>query len=103
MSSRSGALLRVFLAGLVPMRVQGSVRSAATGWDWCLRDLSKLSGKWQSTCGQWQAISFYADAKTVASVIKDLFAPQDNARGTGGNAGAARLLQQIRGVGGPGG
>jgi type II secretory pathway component GspD/PulD (secretin) len=48
----------------------------------------------------------YADAKAVASVIKDLFAPQDAARGTGGNTGAARLLQQIRGGrggGGPGG
>src|ERR1019366_4996209 len=48
----------------------------------------------------------YADAKAVAGVIKDLFAPQDTARG--GNAGnaAARFLQQIRGGrggGAPGG
>ena len=38
----------------------------------------------------------YADAKAVASVIKDLFASQETARG-GGNAAASRFLQQIRG------
>jgi type II secretory pathway component GspD/PulD (secretin) len=46
----------------------------------------------------------YADAKAVASVIKDLFAPQDTARNTGGNApgGGGRFFNQFRG-GGPGG
>jgi type II secretory pathway component GspD/PulD (secretin) len=46
----------------------------------------------------------YADAKAVASVIKDLFAPQDTSRSTGGNAGGGggRVLNQFRG-GGPGG
>lgn len=47
----------------------------------------------------------YADAKALATVIKDLFAPQDTTRtGTGNNAsGAARFLNQFRGQGGGGG
>lgn len=49
----------------------------------------------------------YADAKSVATVIRDLFAVQDTARGGGANAAAARFFQQMRsgrgGGGGPGG
>ena len=52
----------------------------------------------------------YADAKALATVIKDLFAPQDTTRGnTGGNnnAGAARFFNAFAGrggqAGGPGG
>lgn len=42
----------------------------------------------------------YADAKALATVLKDLFAPQDTARTTGGGnnaGGAARFLNQFRG------
>jgi general secretion pathway protein D len=46
----------------------------------------------------------YADAKALATVIKDLFAPADTSRNTGQNAGGAnRFLNQIRGGGGGGG
>jgi type II secretory pathway component GspD/PulD (secretin) len=46
----------------------------------------------------------YADAKAVASVIKDLFAPQETARTTGGNngGGGGRVFNQFRGGGGGG-
>lgn len=46
----------------------------------------------------------YADAKAVATVIKDLFAPQETARTTGNAAAAAgRFFNQFRGAGGRGG
>jgi type II secretory pathway component GspD/PulD (secretin) len=46
----------------------------------------------------------YADSKALASVIKDLFAPQDTggARGAGAAAAMGRFFNQLRG-GGPGG
>lgn len=45
----------------------------------------------------------YADAKAVATVIKDVFAPQDTGR-TAANAAASRFMNQFRGPGGaPGG
>ncbi len=46
----------------------------------------------------------YADAKAVATVIKDVFAPQDTGR-SAGNAAASRFMNQFRGPGGmaPGG
>lgn len=43
----------------------------------------------------------YADAKAVATVIKDVFAPQETGR-AGGNAAAARFFNQFRGPGGGG-
>ncbi|MHC1768310.1 MAG: secretin N-terminal domain-containing protein [Verrucomicrobiia bacterium] len=41
----------------------------------------------------------YADAKAVATVIKDVFAPQETSR-SGGNAAASRFMNQFRGPGG---
>jgi type II secretory pathway component GspD/PulD (secretin) len=42
----------------------------------------------------------FADAKAVASVIKDLFTTQDSSRNSGNNAAASRLMNTLRGGGG---